>query len=119
MTVLPLARGSNAYTFLLKSVNNLQVNNRFDQNILNTATIQNAEKAFQSVTGFQPDSVNSSSNEKALIEVIRSTGVLKEIIALAANIDSLNARQARMQKRIATSAQATKGISSTVVLTVL
>lgn len=112
MTVLPLARGSDAYTFLLKSVNNLQVNNRFDQNILNAATIQNAEKAFQSVNGFQPDSVNSLSNEKALIEVIRSTGVLKEIIALAANKDSLNARQARMQKRIATSASAVKGISS-------
>ena len=112
MTVLPLARGSDAYSFLLKSVNNLQVNNRFDQNILSATTIQNAEKAFQSVNGFQPDSVNSLSNEKALMEVIRSTGVLKEIIALAANKDSVNARQARMQKRIATSASAAKGISS-------
>ena len=111
ITLVPLAVNDADYRFLVeKTEAGLRTAGaRFDYNYVSADALRQAQTIFASQRFFA-DSLDKNENIQALTAAVRQSGVLERIIAQAGNIDSLNARNNRMKRRITTSSAQSRGI---------
>lgn len=111
ITLVPLAVNDADYRFLLEKteVGLRTAGARFDYNYVSADALGKAQTIFTSQRFFA-DSLDKDENIQALTAAVRQSGVLERIIAQAGNLDSLNARNNRMKRRITTGSAQSRGI---------
>ncbi len=111
ITLVPLAVNDGDYGFLVEKTDAglRTAGARFDYNYVSADALRKAQTIF---TGqrFFADSLDKEENIQALTAAVRQSGVLERIITQAGNLDSLNARNSRMKRRITTGSAQSRGI---------
>ena len=112
ITIVPIAvGGSSGYedTFI-KSVNNLEINKRYDYNYLDKNKIKSLSTKLNKIN-FTIDSAETKNLISEIKKNIKET-ILMDILISATNIDSLNSRFERSQKNSGVSASSKEKIST-------
>ncbi len=105
VSVLPLAYSTAAsyHNSMLKAAYDIGYGGRFDLNYVPAKILQSGQTIFSSAN-FNTADAKDQSNIKRLVEIIRSSGVLEEVLKSAGNVDSIMARLDRSKKRVTTDA---------------
>jgi hypothetical protein len=113
ITVVPLSLSSDyRQTFLQSALRSIvSEGDKYDMNRVYLKDLETAQSLFQSSREFMQDSIESKKSIAVISNVIRKSGVLESIIKSAGNIDSINSRFQRMQKRITTSGAQSRKMS--------
>lgn len=105
VTVIPVAVGgaSQYYSEIVKGVESISQNPRFDKNAISAADMKEFQSQFSGLginleKGGDPEATNK------IIELIKSSKLLEAVINSSSNLDSIAARVARSQKRVVTTA---------------
>lgn len=112
ITIVPIAVGgsSNYEDTFIKSVNNLEINKRYDYNYLDKNKIKSLSTKLNKIN-FTIDSAETKNLISEIKKYIKET-ILVDILTSATNIDSLNNRFERSQKSIGVSASSKEKISN-------
>lgn len=112
ITIVPLSLNNSNHELLLSQANRAQftAGARFDYNFVDTESLIRTQQSFLRQRFFV-DSIDKPENIQALLVAVRQSGLLEKIINQAANLDSLNARKKRMERRLVTSASAQQNIT--------
>ena len=112
ITIVPIAVGgsSNYEDTFIKSVNNLEINKRYDYNYLDKNKIKSLSTKLNKIN-FTIDSAKTKNLISEIKKYIKET-ILVDILTSATNIDSLNNRFERSQKSIGVSASSKEKISN-------
>lgn len=112
ITIVPIAVGgsSNYEDTFIKSVNNLEINKRYDYNYLDKNKIKSLSTKLNKIN-FTIDSAETKNLISEIKKYIKET-ILSDILNSATNIDSLNNRFERSQKNNGVSASSKEKIST-------
>jgi hypothetical protein len=105
ITIVPVSTGnvSNYSQDMIAASYDIPYSPRYDYNTVDQSHLEEMQRLFNGIT-LDYKNLNSMENCEKLREALVQSGVFQQVIASMGNIDSLNARFQRNQKRIITSA---------------